>query len=286
MTNSPVPTRRAGDTPPEPEVDLTAGTAQRDSDAATREAEADTRETAADTREAKADTREATADTRQLDADTREATADTRQLDADTREAAADSREADADVREAVADAQRQASNYARSLLEASLDPMVTISPAGKITDLNEATVDVTGVTRDVLIGTDFSEYFTEPGEARAIYEQVFAEGSVRDYPLTIHHADGHQVQVLYNASAYKDEHGDVLGVFAAARDVTAQRHAEREIIQQREILAQRAKELDRLGDLERFQRLTVGRELKMIELKKEIEDLRRRLPAGDDGDA
>ena len=126
----------------------------------------------------------------------------------------------------------------------------------------------------------------SEPSEASAIYQQVFAEGSVRDYPLTIHHADGRQVQVLYNASAYNDEHGNVLGVFAAARDVTAQRLAEREIIQQREILAQRAKELDRLGDLERFQRLTVGRELKMIELKKEIEDLRRQLPAGDAPDA
>ncbi|MCW2950413.1 MAG: putative sensor protein [Thermoleophilia bacterium] len=252
------------------------GSAQRDSDAATREAKADTRETAADTREAKADTRDATADTR-------EATADTRQLNADTREAAADSREADADIREAVADAQRQASQYARSLLEASLDPLVMISPEGKITDVNEATVEVTGVTRSMLIGTDFSDYFTEPGEARSIYQQVFAEGSVRDYPLTIHHTDGRQVQVLYNASAYRDERGNVLGVFAAARDVTAQRHAEREIIQQREIIAQRAKELDRLGDLERFQRLTVGRELKMIELKKEIQDLRSRLPSSDD---
>ncbi|MCW2973054.1 MAG: putative sensor protein [Thermoleophilia bacterium] len=278
MAVPPVPTRRADDVQPEAEFD-SAGNAQRDSDAATREAKADTRETAADTREAKADTREATADSR-------EATADSRQLDADTREAAADSREADADIREAVADAQRQASKYARSLLEASLDPMVTISPEGKITDVNEATVELTGVTRGVLIDTDFSDYFTEPGEARAIYEQVFAEGSVRDYPLTIHHVDGAQVQVLYNASAYKDEDGHVLGVFAAARDVTAQRQAEREIIQQREIIAQRAKELDRLGDLERFQRLTVGRELKMIELKKEIADLRLRLPADDDHDA
>ena len=43
--------------------------------------------------------------------------------------------------------AQKQASQYARSLIEASLDPLVTISADGKITDVNEATINVTGVT-------------------------------------------------------------------------------------------------------------------------------------------
>jgi len=167
--------------------------------------------------------------------------------------------------------AQKQASQYARSLIEASLDPLVTISPEGKITDVNEATIKVTGVPRERLIGTDFSIYFTEPGKAREGYLQVFEKGFVTDYPLTIRHQNGTVTDVLYNASVYKDVRGNVLGVFAAARDVTAQRRAEAEIAEQRK------KELERLAELERFQRLTVGRELKMIELKKEIEDLRSR---------
>src|SRR5438093_955235 len=95
---------------------------------------------------------------------------------------------------------QKQASQYARSLIEASLDPLVTISPAGKITDVNEATVKVTGVGRDALIGTDFSDSFTEPNKARQGYEQVFAAGAVTDYPLTIRHRDGQLTDVLYNA--------------------------------------------------------------------------------------
>ncbi len=164
----------------------------------------------------------------------------------------------------------RSASQYARSLVEASLDPLVTISPRGKITDVNEATIKVTGVPREQLIGTDFSNYFTEPDKAREGYQQVFAKGSVTDYPLTIRHRDGHLTEVLYNASVYKDARGEVAGVFAAARDVTAQKMAEAEIADQR------SKELDRLAELERFQKLTVGRELKMIELKKEIEELKK----------
>ncbi len=171
--------------------------------------------------------------------------------------------------------AQKQASQYARSLIEASLDPLVTISGDGKITDVNEATVKVTGVSRERLVGTDFSDYFTEPQRAREGYQQVFANGFVKDYPLTIRHRDGRLTDVLYNATVYRDARGNVLGVFAAARDVTAQKRAEAEVA------AQRARELERLAELERFQRLTVGRELKMIELKKEIEELKRQLAGG-----
>jgi hypothetical protein len=41
-------------------------------------------------------------------------------------------------------------------------------------------------------------------------------------------------------------------------------------------VLEEQAKDLERLAEHEEFQRLTVGRELKMIELKKEIEYLRK----------
>jgi PAS domain S-box-containing protein len=168
----------------------------------------------------------------------------------------------------------QQTSQYARSLIEASLDPLVTISPEGKITDVNEATIKVTGRQREQLIGTDFSDYFTEPENARRGYEQVFSKGFVTDYPLTIRQRDGSLTHVVYNASVYRDEKGNVLGVFAAARDVTAQKEAE--IADQRAREEQRAQELERLAELERFQKLTVGRELKMIALKKEIEELKR----------
>ena len=127
--------------------------------------------------------------------------------------------------------AQKQASQYARSLIEASVDPLVTISADGKITDVNEATIKVTGVDRDELIGTDFSDYFVERDKSKQGYQQVFAEGFVKDFPLTIRHRDGHLTDVLYNASVYKDVNNNVLGVFAAARDITAQKQAVEELI-------------------------------------------------------
>src|SRR5450631_4573888 len=120
----------------------------------------------------------------------------------------------------------RQAFESARSMIESSLDALVAISPEGRITDVNEATVKVTGIPREELIGTAFSECFTEPEKANAIYQLVFDQGMAVDYPLTMRHRDGTLTEVLYNASVYRDAGGKVLGVFAAARDVTEARQA------------------------------------------------------------
>ncbi len=145
--------------------------------------------------------------------------------------------------------AEIEMNQYARSLIEASPDPLVTISPEGKITDVNEATVKVTGVTREKLIGTDFSNYFTEPEQARAGYQEVFEKGSVTDYPLTIRQESGKLTDVLYNASVYRDSGGNVLGVFAAARDITERKRAERTLRTLNETLEQRVRE--RTAELE-----------------------------------
>ncbi|MBW6491275.1 MAG: response regulator [Lentimicrobium sp.] len=120
--------------------------------------------------------------------------------------------------------------NYARSLIEASLDPLVTISPDGKITDMNLATINITGIEREDLIGTDFLHYFTEPLKAQEVYQQIFARGSVADSPLTIRHKDGELTDVLFNGSVYKDDQGIVQGVVVVARDRTDAKRNEQDL--------------------------------------------------------
>ncbi len=119
---------------------------------------------------------------------------------------------------------------YNRSLIEASLDPLVTIGHDGKITDVNKATQHVTGYSRDELVGTYFTNYFTEPEKAKKGYQKVFKEGYVSDYALEIRHRDGRKIPVLYNASIYMDEFGKVIGVFASARDITKLKKADEKI--------------------------------------------------------
>jgi PAS domain S-box-containing protein len=124
----------------------------------------------------------------------------------------------------------RNASLYTRGLIEASLDPLVTINRDGKVTDVNKATELVIGKSREEIIGSDFSDYFTDPDKAREGYEQVFSQGLVKDYPLAIRHASGRIIEVLYNAAIYKSEAGEVQGVFAAARDVTERNEVQKRI--------------------------------------------------------
>jgi len=129
---------------------------------------------------------------------------------------------------EAITTSLKLASQYSLSLIEASRDPMFTINPDGKITDLNEATVKFTGLPRKNIIGTDFFDYFTEPAEARAAYQEVFAKGFIADFPLTI--TDGEKIDVLCNGSVYKDEKENVIGVVIVARDITDQKRIATEL--------------------------------------------------------
>ena len=124
----------------------------------------------------------------------------------------------------------RAESSYARNLIEASLDPLVTISVNGKITDVNSATELVTGYSREQLIGQDFSHYFTEPQKAEQGYREVFTKGYVKDYPLAILHRTGKVTDVLYNATVYRDSSGVIQGVFAAARDITERKKMEQQL--------------------------------------------------------
>ena len=119
---------------------------------------------------------------------------------------------------------------YSRNLIESSLDPLVTINEHGKITDVNTASEKVTGVSRDELIGTDFSDYFTDPVKTQTGYLLVFKDKFVKDYPLSIKHLNGKITDVLYNASLYNNEDGSVAGIFAAARDITERKQAEEKL--------------------------------------------------------
>ena len=119
-------------------------------------------------------------------------------------------------------------SQYSLSIIEASRDPLFAVSPEGKITDTNKATVHATDVPKNKLIGSDFINYFTDKNKAKESYETVFLKGFITDFPLTI--KDHKLTDVLFNGSVYKSATGKIIGAVLVARDITEQKRLEREL--------------------------------------------------------
>jgi PAS domain S-box-containing protein len=127
----------------------------------------------------------------------------------------------------------REQQNYARGLIEASVDALMTVNPDSVITDVNEQTVRLSGYSREQLIGSPFRDYFTDPDRARDGVRKTFEEGVVTNYELVFRARSGFETVVSFNASVFKDTEGKVAGILAAARDITQQKQIEREVREQ-----------------------------------------------------
>ncbi|MBC7818927.1 MAG: PAS domain S-box protein [Planctomycetaceae bacterium] len=117
--------------------------------------------------------------------------------------------------------------SYNRSLIEASADAMFAIAPDGVITDVNAEATRLTGYSREHLTDSRFSTYFTDPKRARAGVQETIHEGRVISYELVLITQHGKHIGVSFNAGVFTDATGAILGVLAAARDITERKRAE-----------------------------------------------------------
>lgn len=131
----------------------------------------------------------------------------------------------------------RESQAYNRGLIEASVDGLITVDPAGTISDVNDRMCQMTGYGRSELIGTQFSYYFTDPVRANAGVKETFTNGVVTEYALTLVAHSRRMLQVSFNASVFKNESGEVRGIFASARDITDRVKLEEQLREQQSYL-------------------------------------------------
>src|SRR6185503_13826134 len=128
----------------------------------------------------------------------------------------------------------RDSESYNRGLIEASVDGLITVDPSSTITDVNEQMCRMTGYSREELIGTPFTDYFVHAERALSGVNETFEKGVVTDYVLTMAPRSGKQLQVSFNASIFRDQSGDVRGIFASARDITEQAQLQSQLSEER----------------------------------------------------
>ncbi|WP_104134955.1 PAS domain S-box protein [Cryobacterium sp. Y62] len=116
---------------------------------------------------------------------------------------------------------------YTRSLIESNIDALMMTDTRGIISDVNQQMIELTGRTRDELIGAPCRNFFTDPARADTAIKRALAEGKVCDYELTVRSIDGDETDVSYNAATFYDRDRVVQGVFASARDVTERKRLE-----------------------------------------------------------
>jgi PAS domain S-box-containing protein len=77
-------------------------------------------------------------------------------------------------------------------------------------------------------IGKNIADtFYADPGERKTFLDEVYRNGSVSDYELTLKKKDGTLLPVATSSYLYFDESGTVLGVEGTWRDITDRKRAE-----------------------------------------------------------
>jgi PAS domain S-box-containing protein len=163
---------------------------------------------------------------------------------------------------------------FAESLIENAPDPVFVSDLEGKILQVNVAVSQLLGFRKDEVVEQSLSR-FVSPEETReftAALREVVEHGVTRNARLNPRSASGEVIPTTLNASALRDAEGNVIGAIGILRDMRAYESVVRDLEQSKTELQ------EKILDLEKFEEVVVGRELKMIALEKELEGVRAEL--------
>ena len=160
----------------------------------------------------------------------------------------------------------------ADTIIKNAPDPVFVSDLQGKILSANDAIYALLGFRPDEVLEQSLSR-FISPEETReflAALREVIERGVTRNAGLNPRSASGEVIPTTLNASVLRDSDGKVIGAIGILRDMRAYEKVVRDLQESKAELQ------DKIRDLEKFEEVVVGRELKMIALEKEIEQLKR----------
>jgi len=123
----------------------------------------------------------------------------------------------------------RQAQEYARSIIDSSLDMIVATDINYNINEYNAAAEATFGYTREEVMGQPLSMLFSDEQEMTKVVERINDVGSLANEIIN-RKKDGTFFISFLSASVIKNEKGETVGAMGVSRDITALKKAEEEL--------------------------------------------------------
>lgn len=159
--------------------------------------------------------------------------------------------------RRAAEQALRDSEQTLAAVLESSPVGASIVEDGNRLTYVNPTMATMLGRTRDELLRLPAHTHYIDPADRDALTNRFLSGEAILNEEVTLKRADGTPVHTLLTMASA----GEGTRYFSWVYDITERKEAENAV---------RA----RVADLEQFTALAVGRELRMIALKREINDL------------
>jgi len=149
------------------------------------------------------------------------------------------------------------------------------VGPDGVILNANQAELDLLGYTRAEYIGHHISEFHVDGPVIQDILNRLSRKEILKNYEARLRAKDGSIKYVLITSNVLWRQ-DDFIHTRCFTRDITDRKKVEEEREELiRELERTRETLEDKIQELEDFHDAVVNRELKMIELEKEVKQLR-----------
>ncbi|MFC1833238.1 PAS domain S-box protein [Thermodesulfobacteriota bacterium] len=132
----------------------------------------------------------------------------------------------------------RESQRRYRTLFEQSKDAILIVHPEGMIIDANAACWDIFGAARDEIVGANILQFYRNPSDRDRLREGIGLKGFVKDFDWRVKQKTGGERHCLLTSTAWKDDHGTVLGHLSIARDITDSKRLEEQLIQSQKMEA------------------------------------------------
>jgi PAS domain S-box-containing protein len=165
-------------------------------------------------------------------------------------------------------------------LFEHAVVALHVVDAEGIIVKANQAELDLLGYTQEEYVGHHIREFHADPPVIDDILWRLGRNETLQNYEARLRCKDGRIKHVLISSNV-RWAQGRFLHTRCFTRDITEQKLAEQERERLLAALQQTNRRLqDKVEELEKFHDVVVGRELKMIELEKEVAHLRQEVAA------